>query len=58
VRHIFCRYTELKSVQGLKEDLDGAGIVSKVRVASDGSQYGSRPIARLESFRRRHIDTR
>ena len=31
VRHIFRRYIELKSVRQLKEDLDGAGIVSKVR---------------------------
>ena len=31
VRHIFRRYTELKSVRELKEDLDAAGIVSKVR---------------------------
>jgi len=46
VRHIFRRYTELKSVRELKEDLDGAGIVSKVRTASDGSRYGGRPIAR------------
>jgi site-specific DNA recombinase len=45
VRHIFRRYTELKSVQELKEDLDGADIVSKVRTASDGSRYGGRPIA-------------
>ena len=29
VRYIFRRYTELKSVRLLKEDLDGAGIVSK-----------------------------
>jgi hypothetical protein len=58
VRHIFRRYTELKSVRKLKEELDTTGIVSKARTASDGSQYGSRPIARLESFRRRHIDTR
>jgi len=46
VRHIFRRYTELKSVQELKEDLDGADVVSKVRTASDGSRYGGRPIAR------------
>ncbi len=46
VRHIFRRYTELKSVRELKEDLDAAGIVSKVRTASDGSRYGGRPIAR------------
>src|SRR5262249_37988923 len=30
----------------LKEDLDAFGIVSKVRTASDGSQYGGQPIAR------------
>ena len=46
VRHIFRRYTELKSVRELKEDLDAAGIVSKVRTASDGSRYGGQPIAR------------
>jgi site-specific DNA recombinase len=47
VRRIFRRYTELKSVRELKEDLDAAGIVSKVRTAaSDGSRYGGRPIAR------------
>jgi site-specific DNA recombinase len=46
VRHIFRRYTELKAVRELKEDLDAAGIVSKVRTASDDSRYGGRPIAR------------
>jgi site-specific DNA recombinase len=46
VRHIFRRYLELKSVRELKEDLDGAGIVSKVRTASDGSRYGGQPLAR------------
>jgi DNA invertase Pin-like site-specific DNA recombinase len=46
VRHIFRRYSELKSVRELKEDLDGAGIVSKVRTASDGSQYGGQSLAR------------
>jgi DNA invertase Pin-like site-specific DNA recombinase len=46
VRHIFRRYTELKSVRLLKEDLDGAGIVSKVRTAADGSRYGGQPLAR------------
>jgi site-specific DNA recombinase len=46
VRYIFRRYMELRSVRELKEDLDGAGIVSKVRTASDGSRYGGRPIAR------------
>jgi site-specific DNA recombinase len=46
VRHIFRRYIELKSVRELKEDLDGAGIVSKVRTASDGSRYGGQPLGR------------
>src|SRR5438874_8987161 len=46
VRHIFGRYIELKSVRELKEDLDAAGIVSKVRTASDGSRYGGQPLAR------------
>ncbi len=46
VRHIFRRYMEIKSVRELKEDLDGAGIVSKIRTASDGSRYGGQPLAR------------
>jgi site-specific DNA recombinase len=46
VRHIFRRYVELKSVRELKEDLDGAGIVSKVRTATDGSRYGGQPLSR------------
>jgi hypothetical protein len=46
VRHIFRRYSELKSVRELKEDLDAAGIVSKVRTASDGSQYAGQSLAR------------
>ena len=31
VRHIFRRYLELRSVRALKDDLDAAGIVSKIR---------------------------
>jgi DNA invertase Pin-like site-specific DNA recombinase len=46
VRHIFGRYRELKSVRLLKTELDGEGILSKVRLASDGSRYGGRPLAR------------
>jgi DNA invertase Pin-like site-specific DNA recombinase len=46
VRHIFRRYIELKSVRELKEDLDGDGIVSKIRTASDGGRYGGQPLAR------------
>ena len=46
VRHIFRRYTELKSVRLLKADLDARGIVSKARNASDGTRYGEKPLAR------------
>ena len=46
VRHVFRRYVELKSVRELKEDLDSAGIVSKIRTASDGGPYGGQPLAR------------
>src|ERR1035437_2954728 len=46
VRHIFRRYTELKSVRLLKAVLDARGIVSKCRKASDGTRYGEKPIAR------------
>jgi site-specific DNA recombinase len=46
VRYIFRRYVELKSVRELKEDLDSAGIVSKIRTASDGSPYGGQSLAR------------
>src|SRR4051812_33543444 len=46
VRHIFRRYRELKSVRQLKADLDAHGTVSKARKASDGSAYGSKPLAR------------
>ena len=30
----------------MKEELDGAGIVSKVRTASDGGRYGGQSLAR------------
>jgi hypothetical protein len=46
VTHIFRRCVELKSVRELKEDLDSAGVVSKVRMASDGSPSGGQPLAR------------
>jgi len=46
VRHIFQRYTELKSVRLLKADLDASGIVSKSRNASDGTRYGEKSLAR------------
>src|SRR5215213_8026108 len=46
VRHIFRRYGELRSVRQLKAELDSEGILSKLRVASDGTRYGARPLAR------------
>src|SRR4051812_36710923 len=46
VRMIFRRYVELKSVRDLKAELDAAGIVSKVRIAADGSPYGSQRFSR------------
>jgi site-specific DNA recombinase len=46
VRHIFRRYTELKSVRLLKADLDALGIVSKPRNAFDGTRYGEKSLAR------------
>src|SRR3954467_5013504 len=46
VRMIFRRYVELKSVRDLKAELDAAGIISKARIAADGSPYGSQPFSR------------
>jgi site-specific DNA recombinase len=46
VRSIFRRYAELESVQDLKQALDAAGIVSKIRRAADGTQYGAQPLSR------------
>ena len=46
VRHIFRRYADLKSVRVLKEELDAAGIVSKLRLDRFGKATGSMPIAR------------
>ncbi len=46
VRSIFRRYVELISVRLLKAELDERGIISKLRKASDGSDYGGNPLAR------------
>ena len=46
VRHIFRRYVELGSVRCLKEELDAAGIVSKVRVAESGRRWGGKGFSR------------
>src|SRR3954453_19888217 len=46
VRMIFQRYVELKSVRDLKAELEAAGIVSKARIAADGSTYGGQRFGR------------
>ncbi len=46
VRHIFRRHVVLGSVRRLKEELDAAGIASKVRVADSGRRWGGKPFAR------------
>ena len=46
VRHIFRRHVALGSVRCLKEELDAAGILSKVRVAESGRRWGGKPFAR------------
>jgi site-specific DNA recombinase len=46
VRMIFRRYGALKSVRHLKAELDAAGIVSKARMAADGSPYGGQRFSR------------
>src|SRR4051794_7042996 len=46
VRMIFRRYGALKSVRDLKAELDAAGIVSKTRMAADGSPYGGQRFSR------------
>ena len=45
VRHIFRRYLDLRSVRQLRAELDGAGMISKRRVAADGSTYGAQPFS-------------
>ena len=45
VRHIYRRYTELKSVHALKLELDASGIVSKARQNRKGRPTGRLPIA-------------
>jgi site-specific DNA recombinase len=46
VRHIYQRYLELGSVRLLKQDLDGNGIVSKIRVSRKGTRAGGRSFSR------------
>ena len=46
VRHIYRRHAELGSVRALKDELEGDGIVGKVRVDKHGRQTGGKPPAR------------
>lgn len=46
VRHIYRRYAVLGSVLALKDELDGAGVVSKARVDKYGRGTGGMPLAR------------
>ena len=46
VRHIFRRYTILKSVRALKEELNKDGTVSKSRRDRFGRETGGKPLAR------------
>ena len=46
VRYIFRRHVALGSVRRLKEELDAAGILSKVRVAGSGRRWGGKPFTR------------
>src|SRR3984957_12012559 len=46
VRAIFRRYLELGSVRALRDDLEARGVVSKRRVAADGSPYGGQRFSR------------
>ncbi len=46
VRHIFRRYCELGSVRLLKDELDQAGIRSKVRIAKNGKRSGGESFSR------------
>ena len=45
-RHIVRRYSELGSVRLLKDDLDRAGIRSKVRIAKNGKRSGCESFSR------------
>ena len=46
VRNIFRRYLELGTVRALRDDLAAAGVVSKRRMAADGSPYGGQRFSR------------
>ena len=46
VRHIFRRYVELRSVRALKQELEAAGIRSKLRLLADGTPFGGQKRSR------------
>jgi hypothetical protein len=46
VRHIYNLYLKLKSERLLKQDLDGRGIVSKVRISKTGISSGGKSFSR------------
>ncbi len=51
VRLIFQRYTELKSVRLLKQELDRRGVVSKIRIGKNGVQMGGKAYSRGKLYK-------
>jgi len=51
VRRIFQRYTELKSVRLLKEELDCRGVVSKIRIGKSGLRMGGKAYSRGKLYK-------
>jgi len=51
VRLIFRRYTELKSVRLLKDDLDRRGVVSKIRIGKNGLKMGGKAYSRGKLYK-------
>lgn len=50
VRHIFCRYLALKSVNALAEELEACGVRSKLRPVATGQQRGGGALSRGALF--------
>ena len=46
VLHIFRRYVELRSVRALKQELEAAGVRSKLRLLADGTPFGGQKLSR------------
>ena len=51
IRLIFRRYTELKSVRLLKQDLDRRGLVSKIRTGRNGLTMGGKSYSRGKLYK-------